>query len=115
MRADGAEPEAPGEQPEAPPEEAPAPPARGSLTLAQRLALPEPRRTAELEAAAQRGEQFYLCTTGRKQIKRRYGQAVLTVGPKPRGFSAAHAIHLLFYHPGAIVEVSEAEVSEAEA
>lgn len=109
MRADGAGPEDREEQPEEPREEAPAPPARGSLTLAQRLALPEPRRTAELEAAAQRGEQFYLCTTGRKQIKRRYGQAVLTVGPKPKGFSAAHAIHLLCYHPDEIVEAPEGE------
>jgi len=115
MRADGAESKDRDEQPEAPPQEVPAPPARGALTLAQRLALPEPRRTAELEAAVQRGEQFYLRTTGRKHIKRRYGQTVNTVGPKPRGFSAAHAIHLLFYHPGEIVEVPEAEVSEAEA
>ena len=115
MRADGAGQEDREKLPEEPREEAPAPPARGSLTLAQRLALPEPRRTAELEAAVQRGEQFYLRTTGRKHIRRRYGQTVITVSPKPRGFSAAHAIHLLFYHPGEIVEVSEAEVSEAEA
>lgn len=109
MRADTVVPEEDQEQPEEPREEAPAPPARDSLTLAQRLALPEPRRTAELEAAAQRGEQFYLRTTGRKHVKRRYGRAVLTVGPKARGFSAAHAIHLLFYHPDQIVEVPEGE------
>ena len=85
-------------------EPAPVAPA-GKLTLAQRMALPEPRRTAELERAAERGEQFYLRSRSRKQIRQRYGGIIITVGREPKGFSAAHAIHLLWYCGEAIEEV----------
>ncbi len=79
----------------------------GTMTLAQRMALPEPRRTAELEKATESGEQFYLRSRKGKSLKLRYGKHILELGKTPKGFSAAHAIHLLWYLGDAVEEVTE--------
>jgi hypothetical protein len=76
------------------------------LSLAARLALPEPARTESLEAAQQEGEQFYLRSKSGKQLKQRYGHQIITVGAKPKGFSLAHAVQLLIYQGDHIEEVS---------
>ena len=97
-------------QPEAPAEEEAAPVATaspGGMTLAQRMALPEPRRTAELEKAVESGEQFYLRSRTGKKLKQTYGRHVLELTKEPKGFSAAHAIHLLWYLGEQVEEVSE--------
>jgi hypothetical protein len=73
-------------------------------TLAQRMALPEPARTKALEEAASKGEQFYLRAKGR-DVKICYGDLILTVTKNPKGFSAAHAIHILWKRPGLVDEV----------
>ena len=67
------------------------------LTLAEIMALPEPGRSATLEQIAQSGEQFYLRSRDGKPITQSYGKTVLKLGPDARGFSPAHAIHLLWY------------------
>jgi hypothetical protein len=73
-------------------------------TLAQRMALPEPARTLALEAAASRGEQFYLRAKA-QAVKVPYGDLVLTLGREAKGFSAAHAIHILWKRPELVEEV----------
>lgn len=76
------------------------------LSLSARLALPEPRRTEALEAAQQEGEQFYLRAKSSKVLRQRYGDQIITVGPKPKGFSLAHAVQFLIYQGDRIEEVS---------
>ncbi|MBN1319965.1 MAG: hypothetical protein JXA87_03900 [Thermoleophilia bacterium] len=76
-------------------------------TLADRMALPEPRRTAELERAVESGEQFYLRSRSGKKITQRYGRHVLELTKEPKGFSAAHAIHLIWYLGDKVQEVDE--------
>ncbi len=107
--------------------EAPAPaPVSGTRrpTLAARMALPEPQRSEALEQAVQSGEQFYLQLrkgvprqesetdqqyTSRSRagvLRQRYGEHTIEVTREPKGFSAQHAIHLLFYNPETIEEVA---------
>ncbi len=89
------------------PESAPSITTGSTLTLAQRMALPEPRRTAELEKATESGEQFYLRSRSGKTLKQRYGKHLLELSKAPKGFSAAHAIHLIWYLGDAVEEVIE--------
>jgi len=76
-------------------------------TLADRMALAEPRRTAELEKSVESGEQFYLKSKSGRKLKLRYGRHVLELTKQPKGFSAAHAIHLIWYLGDAVEEVEE--------
>jgi len=75
------------------------------MSLAERMALPEPARTEALERLVQVGEQFYLRSRNGETIRQRYGAITITVEAEPRGFSAQHAIHLLFYHGDKVEEV----------
>jgi len=78
--------------------------------LADLMALPEPARTNALEKAATGGTVFYLKTRDGKELRQRYGDVILVVGPRPKPFLAAHAIHLLWYQGSRIEEVDESEV-----
>jgi hypothetical protein len=93
----------------APVEESDAPPTPAKLrvTLAARLALAEPQRTEALEKAVQEGEGFFLRSRDGKEIKRRFGRAILKLGDKPKAVSAEHAIQLLFYLGDRVEEVEE--------
>jgi hypothetical protein len=82
-------------------------PPKSRVTLAARLALPEPQRTEALEKAVHEGEGFLLRSRDGKEIKRRYGRTILKLGDKPKAVSAEHAIHLLFYLGDRVEEVEE--------
>jgi hypothetical protein len=69
------------------------------------MALPEPARTKALEATASKGEQFYLRSRKGDRVKITYGDLVLTLGKEPKGFSAAHAIHILWKRGDLVEEV----------
>ncbi len=80
-------------------------------SLKERMALPEPQRTAELEKAAQAGEVVNLRAIGKKPVVQTYGKTVLRVpADRARPFQLAHAIHLLFYRGAELEEVADEEV-----
>jgi len=86
----------------------PAPRVQGAK-LRDLMALPEPQRSDALEAAVQAGQVFYLRSKDAGTIRQTYGEHILTVGEKPKPFTAAHAIHLLWYQGDRVEEVAEEE------
>jgi len=78
-----------------------------TMTLTEMMALPEPRRTEVLEKAVASGLVVNLRSRTGEEIRQSYGEHVLAVGAKAKPFTAAHAIHLLWYAPEDIEEILE--------
>lgn len=75
--------------------------------LTAMMALPEPARSDALAQAVEGGLVVNLRSRSEAEIRQSYGQHVLVVTRQPKPFTAAHAIHLLWYRAADIEELAE--------
>jgi hypothetical protein len=70
------------------------------------MALAEPQRSNALAQAVEAGLVVSLRSRSEAEVRQSYGQHVLVVTRQPKPFTAAHAIHLLWYRATEIEEVA---------
>lgn len=79
----------------------------GNMTITEMMAMDEPRRTDMLEKAVQAGVVVNLRSRTDADVVQSYGEFILRLGRKSKPFTAAHALHLLWYRGSEIEEVPE--------
>jgi len=88
------------------------PPAEGTgappseTTLTGMMALAEPQRSNALAQAVDSGLVVNLRSRSEAEVRQSYGQHVLVVTRQPKPYTAAHAIHMLWYRAAEIEEVA---------